>query len=289
MAEFRLCAFSDEADRALEGQISALSRNGVSRMEIRGVDGKNVADIDVAAAREIKKRLDGNGIEVFSIGSPIGKIGIKDPLQPEIDRLSRLIETARVLGAEKMRIFSFYIPKGEAADPYFDEVGERLLRFTEAAEGSGIILCHENEKGIFGDTATRCLKLLDALPKIKGVYDPANFMQCGEEPIAAYGLLASYHEYIHIKDAARDGSIHPAGYGDCRIEELLTACAKNGHLCLTAEPHLKIFAGLAALENDSAEDLSRKYSRGFKTNGEAFYVAIRSLKTVIEKTGNTYR
>ena len=30
---------------------------------------------------------------------------------------------------------------------------ERLFAFLDTAAGSGILLCHENEKGIYGDTA----------------------------------------------------------------------------------------------------------------------------------------
>ena len=42
---FRLAAFADEAASSLEGQIAAMKENGVELLEIRGVDGKNIADI----------------------------------------------------------------------------------------------------------------------------------------------------------------------------------------------------------------------------------------------------
>lgn len=48
-------AFSDEADGTLEGQIAALKANSLDGMEIRGVNGKNVADLTPAEAVEIKK------------------------------------------------------------------------------------------------------------------------------------------------------------------------------------------------------------------------------------------
>lgn len=290
MANFRLCAFSDEAAAPLEGQIAALHRNGLDRMEIRGISKRNISVIEENEAREIKKTLDNEGIKVFSVGSPIGKVAVTDPIEKELERLKRLINTAHILGAERMRIFSFYYPKGEDADKYFDTVGEGLLRFTEIAAGSGVLLCHENEKGIFGDVVSRCLKILEALPSIKGVFDPANFMQCSEDVLPAYRLLAPYLNYIHIKDAARDGSIYPAGHGDCEIEALMRLCAESGHTDLTAEPHLKVFAGLSELESEEkSDDTARRYSRGFKTNDEAFDTAISALKEVIEKSGNTYR
>jgi hypothetical protein len=37
----RLCAFSDEADASLSGQIDALHRNAIALTELRSVGGKN--------------------------------------------------------------------------------------------------------------------------------------------------------------------------------------------------------------------------------------------------------
>ena len=50
----------------------------------------------------------------------------------------------------------------------------------ELAKGSGIVLCHENEKGIYGDIASRCAEIHRELPALKAVFDPANFIQCGQ-------------------------------------------------------------------------------------------------------------
>ena len=74
MEKFKLCAFADEADKMISGQIAALQGNSMNLIELRGIDGKNVADITADEAKELKKRLDGEGITVWSIGSPIGKI-----------------------------------------------------------------------------------------------------------------------------------------------------------------------------------------------------------------------
>lgn len=37
----------------------------------------------------------------------------------------------------------------------------------QAAQGSGIDLCHENEKDIYGDTAKRCLEIHREVPELK--------------------------------------------------------------------------------------------------------------------------
>ena len=41
----RLCAFADESDKTLEGQIAALHRNGIDLIELRNINKKNILDI----------------------------------------------------------------------------------------------------------------------------------------------------------------------------------------------------------------------------------------------------
>ena len=48
---YTLAAFADEAGSSLTAQIAALQRNGIGLLEIRGVDGKSIADVD-AGQRE---------------------------------------------------------------------------------------------------------------------------------------------------------------------------------------------------------------------------------------------
>ena len=80
MINIKLCAFSDEADSSLDGQIAALKRNNIPYMEMRTVDGKNVTTLTIEEAKAIKEKLDANGIKVWSIGSPIGKVDINTDL-----------------------------------------------------------------------------------------------------------------------------------------------------------------------------------------------------------------
>ena len=75
MNDFILSAFADEAGESLAAQIAALKRNGLSHMEIRGVDGRPVIDWPEDKLRQIADTLKQNGVAVSSLGSPIGKIG----------------------------------------------------------------------------------------------------------------------------------------------------------------------------------------------------------------------
>lgn len=277
MKQFTLAAFADEAGSDVEVQIRALQENGVPCLEIRGVGDKNVTDLTVDEAKELKKRLDDAGISVWSIGSPLGKISVGDEFAPHLDTFKHTLELSRVLGAGNIRMFSFFCPKGEAAYCR-DIVFERLHQFCAAAQGSGITLCHENEKGIYGDTADRCLDILQNFPAIKAVYDPANFLQCGEDTIRAWELLEPYIAYMHVKDVREDGVVVPAGQGHGRILELLERYEKIGGQVLTLEPHLAVFKGLDALENGEKTKIGEFE---YPSQRDAFDAAVNALKGLL--------
>lgn len=243
----KIYAFADEASPQLSGQIQALLENSLDGMEIRNVDGENVSALSPEKARIIRRRMDDAGLAVWSIGSPLGKADITDDFYKQTEMLKRMLEIADILGAAHLRLFSFYTPETDR-DAWRDVVLERLGIFTEIARGSGVMLCHENEKGIFGDTAARCAELHRALPALHAVFDPANFVQCREDAAAAWRLLRPYVRYLHIKDALPDGSVVPAGCGAGHIPEILADYAARGGAAVTLEPHLAEFVGLSALE-----------------------------------------
>ena len=277
----KIYAFADEASAALDGQIDAMKRNGLDGLEIRFVDGENVSDITPSKAQEIRSRLDQAGLEVWSVGSPVGKIDIETgDFEAHFEKYKRTLETARILGAENLRIFSFYIPKGKNAHDYRDEVIDRLGRFLEISDDYGVTLCHENEKGIYGDTAPRCYDLLSVFPKLHGVFDPANFIQCGQNTAVAWTMLSSRIKYLHIKDALEDGSIVPAGKGKGNLGIILYNYLRNGGNAVTVEPHLAVFPALSSLERKGDGSIINEYA--YESQDEAFDAAVSALKEIIE-------
>lgn len=275
MSNVKLCAFADEAGAAIDHQIEALKRNSIPFLEIRNVDGTNIAKITMEKAKEVKSKLDANGLAVWSLGSPYGKIKITDDFAPHFDEFKYGIELAHELGAKCIRLFSFY----EASDPATrDTVMERLSAFIEAAKGSGVVLCHENEKGIYGDIATRCLDIHKTLPELKCVFDPANFIQSGQNTKEAWELLHNYVYYMHIKDSLANGKVVPAGKGDGNLPFLVSEYSKQGGGIMTLEPHLKVFDGLAALEADEKTDID---DYNYPDNDVAFDVATNAIKEII--------
>ncbi len=294
-SRFVLSAFADEAGSSLDSQIAALKRNNIRLIEIRGVDGESIGDIGPERAREIGRKLADNGIAVGSVGSPFGKQDIRADFAPHFEKFCRTLETARILGTRHMRIFSFfmpleareaspYIPYTEAAenalegqyDDFFDEVAERLSGFSKAASDAGIMLCHENEKGIYGDVPERCEKIHKTFPEIKAIFDPANYIQCGVDTLRAWSIIKPYVEYLHIKDCRPDGTVVASGFGEGNIAAILREY--EGEM-LTVEPHLAVFKGLEALEQSG--ETSVIDGAMFPSSDAAFDFAVSSLRKIL--------
>ena len=283
MKNINIFAFADEASPNIEGQINAMLKNKLQGLEIRNVDGENVSNISIEKAKRIKELLYNSGLCVFSIGSPIGKIDLEnDDFDLHLEKFRHTLELADILGAKHFRLFSFYTPQGKNANEFQSIVFERLNAFVEIAKNSDVILCHENEKGIFGDNASRCLEIHRAFPKLKAVFDPANFVQVGQDTNEAWDVLSPYVEYLHIKDALSDGSVVPSGKGEGNLKRIVSEYLNSGKCNMTVEPHLAVFDGLSALEK-TGEKLKNKYV--FNSNEEAFECACNALRDIIKEVG----
>ena len=276
----KIYAFADEASPIIDEQIKAMKENGVDGLEIRNVDSVNIAEISDSKAKEVRKKLDGSHLRVWTVGSPIGKIDIeKDDFTLHTEKFKRTLELADILGAENVRLFSFFTP-AENRDGYKDKVIERLGCFCEIAKGSGITLCHENEKGIYGDIPKRCLEIHKALPEMKAIFDPANYVQCEVDTLKAWELLKGYVKYLHIKDALADGSVVPAGKGIGNVEFILGDYIRNGGDSVTVEPHLTVFDGLKGLEKEGDTSVIGEVYK-YATAKEAFSAAVSALREIL--------
>lgn len=275
MLKLKVAAFADEASKCFDAQIKAMARNNISLLEVRFVDEENISVVSSEKAKIMRSKLDDNGMGVWSIGSPTGKMSLKDDFGPHFDQFRHQLELADILGANHYRLFSFY--DYDDSQACFDLVCERLSRFVDAAEGTGVVLCHENEKGIYGDIADRCVKIHKAIPQLKAVFDPANFMQCGEQVLTAWDKLVPYVEYLHIKDCNEEGKVVPPGTGLGNLPVLLKKYAEIGGSVVTLEPHLSKFIGLDQLENGEKTESAFSFANG----DEAFDAAATALNKMI--------
>ncbi len=176
-----ISAFADEISSDLEEQVRVLRDEGIAHLELRSVWNKNVLDLSDNEVEEIRRTLRANGIQVSAIGSPIGKVELTVDFDVYMEKFQRTIDLAEYFGAQYIRIFSFFIPKGRSPDGFREPVMARMKRLVEAAEARDVTLLHENEKGIYGDTPERCLDILQscASSTLRAAFDPANFVQCG--------------------------------------------------------------------------------------------------------------
>ena len=150
----------------------------------------------------------------------------------------------------------------------------------DIAKASKVILCHENEKGIYGDKAARCLDIQREFnSEIKLVFDHANFVCCDDEPYPyAFGLLPDHIFYMHIKDATADKKMAPAGKGIGRFEETFRELNKyDRHYILTVEPHLQVFKGLEGLEAAHRTKVENQYA----SSEEAFGAAVSAIRGIL--------
>lgn len=286
MAHFIFSAFCDESGEAtIGGQMAACKANGITHMELRGFGPElNINNLSVEQAKEMKAEIDKEGMIVSSIGSGYGKINIKDDFEPHFEAFKNTVEVAKVLEAKYIRMFSFYFDEGDDYDVYKAEVIRRVKALVDYADENGLICCHENEKGIYGDTAERCLDVLEACEgKLRAVFDPANFIQCGVDTVKAYDLLEEYIEYFHVKDALYNSAeVVPAGEGEGRIVEILKKFDKRKQVAvLSLEPHLKVFDGLSNLEvTDDVENAMKVHT--YASHEESFKAAADAMHKVAE-------
>ncbi len=282
MAKYYLSAFADESGKELDNQIAALKRNRIRFIELRGLETGPIDAQSDYTAKEVKKKLDDNGIGISALGSRLGKTDIKGFFSYSLESLRRLCELCHILGAERIRMFSYFIPEGENPRDYREEVMDRLQKLCDYAKTQGIRLMHENEAAIYGEKMEEVLDIHKTVPDLGGIFDPSNYRRADVDQALTVQKVMPYIDYLHIKDCMNDHTIVPAGYGDGLIGE--TICHHNelfqGDSFLTLEPHLFKFHGYSDIDKS---ELKVKFS--FKDRNESFDFAVKSLKEVLEKNG----
>jgi sugar phosphate isomerase/epimerase len=242
----RLSGFGDEIDPDLSRQLEVLKANSVEHLELRAAWGVNVVELGPARLAQAAGLLQEFGVGVSAIGSPVGKSDIEGDFERELGRLRAALDAASKLETPLVRVFSFFIPEGRHGQ-HRDEVLRRMAALADEAQSHGCTLVHENETAIYGDTAERCLDLVEAVgsPALRTAFDPANFVQVGVDPLDAWRLLANSVVHFHVKDAVAPGegglmeSVRLPGQGDGHLPKLLGELGRCGYDgFLTIEPHL---------------------------------------------------
>jgi sugar phosphate isomerase/epimerase len=270
-----LTGFADEIGPDLELQIKIIEEENIKFIELRGVWNTNVIRLSADQQRDIKRRLDDAGIAISAIGSPIGKVRIDEDWQTHLDDFRVALDMADFFQTPNIRLFSYYPPEGKDIGDFRDEVMRRMAEKTAIAEGRSLVLLHENERAIYGETPERCLEIAKTVdsPNLRLIFDPANFVNDGIVPLDAWPVMRDAVVYFHIKDMKKGGECVPSGEGDGHIAEILADADKRG------------FSGFLSLE----PHLAAGGQFGGFSGPEKFKRAARGLKSVLDKLGIAYQ
>jgi sugar phosphate isomerase/epimerase len=241
-AAWTLSGFGDEIDPDPAVQVAVLKALGARFVEVRSAWGVNVVDLDDDQLEKLGSYLKSQEMGVSAVASPIGKVDVTLEAELEVERLERVIRVADALDTPNIRVFSFR-GEGLSVESIRDDVMKRMRLLADLAEKEGVVLLHENEKDIYGDTPERVLDLVETVgsPALRLAWDNANFVQVGARPFSdGYAALRPYLDYLQVKDAvAATGEVVPAGQGDGELLETLRALRDDGYTGFASlEPHL---------------------------------------------------
>src|SRR5690348_14499246 len=136
-ARLALAVIGDEIGPSLPEMLSFCAENDVRRLDMRTVDGRNLLGMTLDEVDALGRQLKANGITVPTFVSPVlkwpapgkapagGKVDFAfDPAScPTDDPLAHAFDVATVLGATRMRVFSFLRYPGFAPDDLEAPIG----------------------------------------------------------------------------------------------------------------------------------------------------------------------
>lgn len=269
---FPLSGFADEISPDLAVQITTLKRLGVSGLDLRGVDGKNVLDLTPERLLEIKAACETEGLHIACIGSPVNKVDFSDGnRRGEMAKLEKSIAAAKTVGVQKIRVFTPHLPEGQE-ESLWPETVAWMREMADLAKAEGVILLHENDAKFIGAYPKYARRLFEELgaPHFRAVYDFANGVPLGFRPLNDwFPWLLPHLDSVHIKDATPDGKVMPAGEGEGDIRATLEYLMGEGWSgTLSLEPHLQAAGKMG----------------GF-SGPELFEVAVNALRKVVSEAG----
>ena len=254
----RLGILTDEVSGIFPEALDWAAEVGLKHVEIRTVNGANVAVIDDDTARDVRRQVEARGLFVSAVASPVFKCAL-DPSRPvasgdrfgqqeenveaHFAKLQRMIAVAKLLGTHRIRVFSFW--RERESLQYREEIVLHLKRAAEIARQNEALLLVENEVACNGGYAAEVAEMVRAVdsPAVRALWDPGNEAYAGREAFpAGYGHMKDVLAHVHLKDAyiRHDGKPRcvPLGSGDVALIPQLKALAADGYDGLfTIETH----------------------------------------------------
>ncbi len=217
-----LSGFADEAANhktAIE-QFAAFAAVGLQYYSIRFIDVgggvKNVMKLTKSEITKIRHLEDEYGLNVASIGSPIGKVklldvddGTKNAYVPFKKYLSsdvaKCCDLAHPFETKLIRGFSFYHPKGTDPHEHLPQVIDQLGQIAEACHRSDLTFGLEVEANLVGQSGDILAEIHRKVnhPAMVLIFDAANILTQGLSPgelFEQYRAMKKGMGWMHVKD-----------------------------------------------------------------------------------------
>lgn len=222
----RLGVISDEVSNDFIEALDWIQAEGLKYVEIRMVDGINVANLSDEQVEWVHKEVVNRRLCISALASPLFKCAL-DPSRPveagdrfgqaeeSVDahfaKLDRTIEIAQKLGTSLIRIFSFWREREPAE--YADVVAAHLSKAADIAAQHNVTLLLENEGSCNGGYAFEVASLVRKVnsPNLKALWDPGN-EALGEHwsyP-RVYNEVKDLLAHVHLKDALIESGGKPS-------------------------------------------------------------------------------
>jgi sugar phosphate isomerase/epimerase len=315
-----LSGFGDESanHKTAVEQFAAFAAMGLQYYSLRFIDVgggvKNVMKLTKTEITKVRHLEDEYGMNVASIGSPIGKVklrdvedGTKNPfiafdkyLEKEV---SRACELAHAFETKLIRGFSFYHPKGSDPHEHLPQAADQLAQIAETCHRSDLTFGLEIEANLVGQTGELVAELHRRAnhPALVTIFDGGNIVCQGftaEETFNQYLAMKPSIGWMHIKDyhdpmqAAHSGHVDedmlkhfvPANLGDSCHERILRDFAE-----VLPQLHDKLAKrGIPGVVLDLEPHLKGGGQFGGFSGPDGMGVALRGLCRVLDHVGIGY-
>lgn len=259
---FHLAVINDEIAPDFEHACHVTSVDfGLSYIELRGLWGKNIANLTDAEIAEARRILAKYSLTVTDIASPLFKTDIpgaqissKIPKQDEFgaaftyaqqpEVIERCIHLALSFRTDRIRCFDF--TRLENPRPALPQIHDQLRKAADQLAKHKLILVLENEHTCNTATGAEAAATLAAVPNPNFMlnWDPGNAAAAGDTPYPnGYDLLPKKRiGHVHCKDVVRtaDGKTAwaPVGSGIVDWHGQIKALLRQGyHYTMSLETH----------------------------------------------------
>jgi L-ribulose-5-phosphate 3-epimerase len=251
---FRVAVINDEISPDFDHACSVAAHDfGLHWIELRGMWGKNLTELDAAQIAEARKILAKYDLRVTDIASPLFKVdwpgaplskqserrdqfGAHDDYKKQDALLEHCIDLAKTFGTDRIRCFDFW--RLDDVKPYRVAINEKLREAARRCAKSNLILLLENEMSCNTATGAEAAATLSAIrePNFMLNWDPGNAATFpGSMPYPdEYDLLPKHRiGHCHAKSVVRKGGDKwewaPVGEGVVDWTGQLRALARDGY------------------------------------------------------------